>query len=211
MDQALRSLHQEKMPLVLFNPTNEQFYGGVGFSQDEFEVGKATGLYAGELIRDEMGGTARVVILDYPSIPNLVTRANGIEAGIAEVAPNAVIVAHAQGGTVEDGKTNIASLIADGVAFDVIASINDAGSFGAIEAMDEAGFPPGSVAAISIDGEARAQNYIREGHFLRGSLPVARELFSRSAVNAMIKLLAGVPIPESVVLRPGEMITRDAP
>ena len=41
------------------------------------------------IIRDEMGGHADVIILDYPDLDYLVTRANGLEDGVLEFAPEA--------------------------------------------------------------------------------------------------------------------------
>ncbi len=207
LDRALKSLEEAGLPVVFLNP-GERLYGGIGLAQDEFELGRAAGLYAGLVIRDEMSGQADVIILDYPALPSIVARANGIEAGVLELAPEARIVGRYPGGTVETGKESVASLIERGIHFDVIASINDAGALGAIEAMADAGFEPHTVIVSSIDAEARALEYIAEGYFMRGSVPVDREEFSRAAVNSMVLLLAGQTIPERILMQPGEIITQ---
>jgi ABC-type sugar transport system substrate-binding protein len=209
MDLGLTSVQEAGLPLVISNP-GDKLYGGIALASDEYALGQAAGRYAGQIIREEMGGHARVIVLDYPSLPSIVRRADGIVAGLLQQAPNATIVGRYPGGTVENGRDSASGLIADGVAFDVIASINDAGAFGAIEALEEAGFAPDSVAVVGIDAEARALEYIHEGYFMRGSVPVARELFSRGAVNGMVMLLAGETVPERVYLDPGEIVTRDS-
>ena len=91
----------------------------------------------------------------------------------------------------------------------MILSINDAGSYGAIEAMEAASFDPSSVIISSVDAESVARQYIQDGHFMRASVDVGRELFSQTAVNAMVKLLAGSTVPETYLVPPGQVITRD--
>jgi ABC-type sugar transport system substrate-binding protein len=137
-----------------------------------------------------------------------VVRAEGLLHGLAEEAPAAVVVAHARGGTREFAVESVGALIARGRTFDVILSINDAGSFGAIAALERAGVPPDSVLISSVDAEALAQDYIRKGYFMRGSVATKREEFSTTTVSAMIKLLAGSTLPETFVIRPGPVVTR---
>jgi serine/threonine protein kinase/DNA-binding LacI/PurR family transcriptional regulator len=205
-DQALESLSLTGVPIVFFNP-DEKLYGGIGIGQDERLLGQAAGRYAGELITDELDGEADVVILDYPSLPIIVQRADGIEAGLRDAAPNAHVIGRYPGGTLANGKQSVNTLLADGIHFDVIVSINDAGSFGAISTLELAGIDERSVIIVSIDAEVQALDYIRDGHYLRASVPVDREGFSRAAVNAMIRMLAGGTLPERAELSPGEIIT----
>jgi ABC-type sugar transport system substrate-binding protein len=100
-------------------------------------------------------------------------------------------------------------LINDGVEFDVILSINDAGSYGAIAAMENARFPHDSVVVSSVDAESVARQYISEGYFMRASVVVPRLYFAQTAVNAMVKILAGSTIPETYLVPPGQVITRE--
>ncbi|MBC8099034.1 MAG: protein kinase, partial [Armatimonadetes bacterium] len=173
--EPLTALDLANMPLVLpANTDQDPSYGGIIISTDNYLLGKLPGQFAGKLIRDELGGTARVVILDYPDLNYLVERADGLEAGLLEFAPNATIIGRYPGAIIANAKESISQLIADGVDFNVIASINDAGSYGAIEALEAAGIDPNSVIIVSVDAETRAQEYIRDGYYLRGSVAVAR-------------------------------------
>jgi ribose transport system substrate-binding protein len=172
-------------------------------------MGLKPGQLAGQIIADEMGGVADVIILDYPDLPAIVTRANGLEDGVLEFAPNAHIVGRFLGATRENGEATVRQLIEDGVNFDVIVSINDAGSFGAIAAMEDAGFEPDSVVITSVDAEALAQQYIRDGYFMRGSVALDRDAFARASINALVRLLAGATVPEVVGVPPEEVVTRE--
>jgi ABC-type sugar transport system substrate-binding protein len=89
----------------------------------------------------------------------------------------------------------------------VIASINDAGSFGAIQALEEAGISPDEVMITSIDAEQLARRYIRDGYYIRGSVDAGRVQFSRAAIDTITKLLAGGTVPERILVPPGDVVT----
>lgn len=209
LHEQLVSVDAVDLPLVMYSGGDNN-YGGVIMTGDEYDLGQVTGLYAGQVIRDEMGGQARVIILDFPDLPGIVARADGIEDGARELAPEVTIIGRYLGATRANGYDSVRRLLADGVAFDMILSINDAGSFGAIQALEEAGIAPDAVTVISIDAEALAQQYIRSGHYMRASTAVARTESARSMVYSLIKLLAGGTIAESVVVPPGGMVTRES-
>jgi ribose transport system substrate-binding protein len=172
-------------------------------------MGLRPGQAAGRAITEELNGEANVVILDYPDLPFLVTRADGLEDGVLEFAPDANIVGRFLGATRENGEASIRQLLEDGVDIDVIVSINDAGSFGAIEALEAANISPNSVMIFSVDAEALAQQYIRDGYFMRGSIALEREAISDALLNTVVRLLAGATMPEAVLVPPGQVVTRE--
>ncbi|MEO8394179.1 MAG: protein kinase [Chloroflexota bacterium] len=208
LTDTLSSVQQAGLPLVMMT-ANADNYGGVLIAGDDYLMGLESGRAAGRIIRDEMGGRANVIILDYPDLDYLVTRANGLEDGVLEIAPGAHVIGRSLGGTSDNGEQSVTKLINDGVKFNVILSINDAGSYGAIAAMEKANFDPNSVVISSIDAESVARQYIQSGHFMRASVDVGRLMFSQTAVNTMVKLLAGSTLPETYLVPPGQVITRD--
>jgi ABC-type sugar transport system substrate-binding protein/tRNA A-37 threonylcarbamoyl transferase component Bud32 len=208
LESTLKSAQEAGLPMVFFGG-NLPSYGGILIGGDNYLLGVAPGRLAGQIIRDEMGGQANVIILDYPDLPDIVARADGAEDGVKEFAPNAKIIGRYLGATREFGKVSVAKLLAEGVQFDVIVSINDAGSFGAIDAMVEAGIDPTSVIVTSVDAEALAQQYIREGYFMRGSVQSSREESAVALMDAAIQLLGGGNVPELWLVPPGAMITAD--
>jgi serine/threonine protein kinase/DNA-binding LacI/PurR family transcriptional regulator len=208
LDTTLKSVQKADMPLVLLS-SDMPSYGGVLLEGDDFSMGLAPGRFAGQIIRDEVGGKANVIILDYPDLPYLVQRANGLEEGLRELAPQAKVIGRYKGATRDFGKASVSKLIADGVKFNVILSINDAGSFGAIDALEAAGITPDQVFIASVDAEALARQYIQQGRYIRGSLETGRTQVSQAAVNVAIKLLAGANVPERYLIPPGEIVTKD--
>lgn len=210
LEEPLQRIESAHLPLAIFSDP-EHSYGGVKFAgqNDNYEMGLTAGRLAGQIIRDEMGGAANVVILDYPDLEIIVRRADGLEDGVLELAPEANIVGRYRGATRENGYAAIQQLIAADVDFNVIVSINDAGSYGAIDALVEAGFAPDAVVITSIDAERPAVKYIQEGHFLRGSLTVGRRESARTAVDLITIMLAGGSVPETVMIPSGEMVTAE--
>ncbi|MFN8371892.1 MAG: protein kinase [Anaerolineae bacterium] len=206
---GLSTVQQAGIPLVQFTGTPPS-YGGVLLAGNDYVMGVRAGRFAGQVFDIEGQGQANVVILDYPDLPYIVTRANGLEDGFLGYVPEANIIGRYLGGTPESGYESVHQLLEDGVQFNIILSINDAGAFGAVQAMEEAGIDPSAVMISSIDAEPRAQGYIRDGYYFRASVAVNRTEFSHAAVYAMVKLLAGSTIPETLLVEPGEIITRDA-
>jgi ABC-type sugar transport system substrate-binding protein len=97
-------------------------------------------------------------------------------------------------------------LLDDGIEFNVILSINDAGSYGAIQALEEANIDPSAVLIFSIDAEQLAQRYITEGNFMRASLQVGRTATAQALVNSMVLMLAGKKVGEQIIIPPGAMV-----
>lgn len=204
----LSSVQEAGIPLILLHAARSS-YGGVILEGDNYLMGLEAGRAGGEIIRDELGGEADVIVLDYPDSPDIVRRADGLIDGVTEIAPDTNIIGRYLGGTRENGYASVSQLIEDGTEFDVILSINDAGSYGAVQALEEAGIEPESVYISSVDAEALAREYIGDDYYIRASVDVGREQFSRMAINATVKLLAGSTVPETFLVPPGQAITKD--
>jgi len=208
LDGSLKSIQDAGIPLVLLS-SDIPGYGAVQVVGDEFLLGKKPGELAGQIIRDEKDGQANVIILDYPDLPHIVTRANGLEAGLLEFAPDAHIIGRYLGATREFAEKSVTELLNQGVEFDTILSINDAGSFGAIAALEKAGISPDSVLITSVDAEVQAREYIREGRYIRGSVDPGRAEISKTVIDIVIQLLSGGTVPERIFAPPGDVITKE--
>jgi ABC-type sugar transport system substrate-binding protein len=207
LKESLGDAQAKGVPMV-FAADSMSSYGGVMVGGDNYQLGVEPGRYAGQLIRDNLKGSARVVILDWPDLEYIVERANGLEDGIKEFAPRATVVGRYRGGTREIGKQSIAKLINEGIQFDVIASINDAGAFGAIDAMVEAGFDPKSVIVTSVDAEPLARQYILEDYFMRASVESSRIMTANALINSTVYELSGSTIQETVRVPAGRLVTK---
>ncbi len=208
LQDSLKSIQQMGLPLVLMSGGFSDTYGGVQIAGDDYAMGYAAGLAGADLINQSFDGQGRVVILDYPDMPILVTRAQGLEDGLLERAPEAEVVAHRPGGTPENGEAGVGALLEQGVAFNAILSINDAGAIGAVRALEAAGVSPESVVISSVDAEAVVREYIRQGYYFGASVEIDRALFSRAAVDAIVRLLGGGAVPQTILVAPQSVVVR---
>lgn len=185
-----------------------QALGGISVAIEDADLGYAAGEYAGRLIAEELGGAATVAILDYPDLPNVVLRADNIEAAIQELAPEAEIVGRFLGGTPDNGLTSMENALQAHPEINVVVSINDAGAYGAVQALEAAGKAPDEVIVVGIDAEQQALDYIRQGYYFRGTVSTAPAANGTLAANAVVKLLADAPAPANVRV-PIELITAE--
>jgi len=139
----------------------------------------------------------------------VIERANQIEACLKQKAPDAKIVGRYLGGTPENGLASLENALQAHPDIDVVVSINDAGAFGAIKALEAAGKDPQKTIVVGIDADAQAKDLIKQGKFYRGTVDTSPELTGEMAVNAVIKLLAGSTAPKNVRV-PVAKITKDA-
>ncbi len=207
LDQSLASLSEAAIPFVIDALQGEM--GGVALYTDNYDMGYVVGKSAGQYIIDHNDDATRVVVLTLDGNTTVERRARGMIEGFTHVLPGAQIIARVQGATQEWGRESIARLIDDDVAFDVILSINDAGSFGAIEALEAADIAPDAVSVFSVDAERLALSYIENNYYMRGSLEVARTAFAQGAIDVLVKLFAGTDVQQVVLIPPGRFITAE--
>ncbi len=208
LTDSIKSLEESHIPLTYITLFDNSY--GVKEDSSSYDIGLVVGRLGGQIFQDEHSDeTPHVIVLTYPGLPAADQRADGMEAGFREVVPGVVFGDRYDGFTQESGYDAVKGLIQAGTQFNVILSMTDAGAYGAIDAMQEAGFDPDSVIVVSANGEAYAQELIRDGKFLRGTVTLNREQSSQLAVDATVKMLAGTEVPEFLSYPPGDVLTRD--
>jgi ribose transport system substrate-binding protein len=169
-----------------------------GGEEGEIDLGCAAGEVAGDLIAKEKSGKATVAILDYPALPQIVLRADSIEKCLRTRASGAAIVGRWLGGTTDNALTSMRAALQTHPDIDVVVSINDAGAYGALSALESAGKDPKRTIVVGIDGESHARELIKQGGFYRGSVDTSPGLTGQLVINAAVKLLASATIPKSI-------------
>jgi len=186
----------------------ESAVNGIGISIEDADLGCAAGEIAGDLIVSEKGGQATVAILDYPDLPQVVVRADNIEKCLKAKAPNATIVGRYLGGTTENGLKSMESALQAHSEIDVVASINDAGAYGALTALEAAGKDAQTTIIVGIDAEAQAKDLIKQGKFFRGTVDTAPATTGQMVINAAVKILASATVAKNIRV-PVDKITAD--
>jgi serine/threonine protein kinase/DNA-binding LacI/PurR family transcriptional regulator len=205
---AVAAARQAGVKLIRFSDVVNDT-GTVTITFRNEDMGQAVGYYAADLVNKEMGGQATIAILDYPLAATM-KRADAMQKALLERAPNAKIVGRWPGGLADAGEQSMATALQKFPAINVIMSINDAGAYGAVQALRKAGRKPGEVAIISVDAETEARRMIDAGEFFRASVDSGAVESGELAVDAAVKLLAGSPVPKQIFLR-GIVVTRALP
>ncbi|MCC6801876.1 MAG: protein kinase [Anaerolineae bacterium] len=206
LTDSINMLQANNLPLVYITLFDNAY--GVKLDSGSYNVGLVVGRLAGQTFNAERTDEAKVVVLTRLGLVATESRADGMEAGFREMVPNATFIGRYEGATEAESSETIRALIEAGTDFNVILSLNDVGAYGAIQALQAANFSPDSVIIVSANGESYAQELIREGTFLRGTVALNREQASQSAVDAIVKMLAGSEVPEIITYPPGEILTQ---
>jgi ribose transport system substrate-binding protein len=158
-------------------------------SADEHDMGLALGEQAGIFIRDKLKGKAEVGILNYRQIPQVINREKGIEDGIHEYAPAAIVVASAQAGAPTDGMRVAENFLQAHPNIKVICGINDGGALGAYEAVKAAGLAKDDFFIGGIDATDQAVAKIKEGGIYRATVDQDPAGMGAKCVELAIKAL----------------------
>ncbi len=165
---------------------------------DEWDMGHTIGRAAGEWIRDKLGGRAQVAILNYPRIPQIANREKGIRDGIAEIAPNAVIVAARLAGQPNEGYIATRDILEKFPDVQVIVGINDGGALGALRALQEIHLV-GRDSLFFVggcDATPDALNQMRGDTAYRATVDITPYENGRMGVEFALKLIRGQILPD---------------
>jgi ribose transport system substrate-binding protein len=195
---ALEEAANKGVKIVQYAGRQTADLGGVTISIEDADLGRTAGEYAAQLINDELGGVANVAILDFPDVPNVVVRADAIRAALENGAPEATIVGNYKGGTTEFGLASMESALVEHPEINVVVSINDAGAYGALQALENAGRSDALI--VGIDAEPQALELIAAGGMYRGTVDTAPAETGVMTINAAVKLLAGSDFPHNIAV-----------
>jgi ribose transport system substrate-binding protein len=205
---ALKTAAEQGVYIVQYAGRDVSEFGGVSISIEDADLGQTAGAYAGQLIVDMFGGSAKVAILDYPDLPNVVVRADNIKSALLEKAPNAEIVGNYLGGTTDNGLSSMETALQAYPDINIIASINDAGALGGMKAMEAAGKTDADAAIVGIDAEAQALDDIAANTMYRGTVDTAPARTGEMTIQAAIRMLAGASMKQNYRV-PVVLVTRD--
>lgn len=131
---------------------------------DAYKTGYANGEAAANWINENYGDEAVVEwgLMDLPEFPEIIDRANGIKDAVAELAPNAKLVATKSALTAEDGVKNAENFLQANPDMKMIATIGGGGAQGGNEGVKASGITDyDSFGLFGIDAtEIEIQNII---------------------------------------------------
>jgi len=169
-----------------------------GFTSDDRSNGKIVGENAAKFIQEELGGTAKVAIVDFDDqLPDQSkARYGGFEDGLKAAGVEYTVVAHQSSHLQEDALAKVTDMLTANPDIQVIFACNEGGTIGAAMAVKQAG-KGGQVYVFGYDGSDQLTSMILSGdNILIGS--VAQDPYSQGyrAVEALAKALTGETVAE---------------
>jgi ribose transport system substrate-binding protein len=170
---------------------------------DNHKLGYTIGEAAAKWINDKLGGKAEVAILNYPQLPILLERGNGIKEAITKLAPNATIVAETSAINPAEGISKMETIFQAHPNVKVVGCIGGGGSVGANEAAKAAGKIKDDFGIFAADATKPELSAMKNNEGVRMTVAVGGTLQnSADTVWGLIEQLeSGKPIETKEVYR----------
>ena len=181
--------------VALFIPLNDGDWDA-WYHNDEHEIGYGVGKMCGEWLNENFDGKGNVGMFEYPMIPTLITRAQGIRDGLAATAPEAVITVTAEAAQAEEGLNRGNDMLTADPDLVAMVAIVDTPLLGAYQAVTIAGKDPEKFGLFGSDGDLVALSYIAEGSYYKGTQAMNTTEFGPTAMQMAIDLIEGKDVSE---------------
>ena len=160
---------------------------------DNKALGEVVGKQAAEFINEKHNGKADVAILNYPQLPVLLARGNGIEDALKSDAPNAKVVAKTSAINPDEGISKMETIFQSKPNVKVVCCIGGGGSVGANEAAKAAGKIGDDFGIFAVDATQPELQAIKDGEGVRMSVIVTgtNEDVAKEVSGFVMKLAAG--------------------
>jgi ribose transport system substrate-binding protein len=196
---AVKDAIAKGIVVVQVTGTDMTDFGAVGVSVDNITIGQAEGKAAGEYAATTFPGKkVQTIILDYPSIPDLVARADAIQAAMVAADPNVDIVGRYLGGLPDNAVTSTETALQKYPNLQGIVGINDGGDLGGYQAFVSAGKTDATNFVFGIDCDPQAVTLIDQGTMYKGCVDTNPSGTGKIAVDAFGRLVAGADVPASI-------------
>ncbi|MBC2608027.1 sugar ABC transporter substrate-binding protein [Pelagicoccus albus] len=178
---------------------------------DNHDLGYEIGKHAAKWINEKHGGSTEVAILNYPQLPILLERGNGIRDAIQELAPNAKIVAETSAINPAEGISKMETIFQSNPGVKVVCSIGGGGSVGANEAAKAANKITDDFGIFAADATQPELSAMTNNEGVRMSVTITgTNQDIAEAIWAMVtKLTSGESIEQKEIYRTLIPVTKD--
>ncbi len=178
------------------------------FGVDNYALGKLIAKNAADFIDATFeDGVCEVGIGEYTLNPVCLERGKGIEAGLAEYAPNAVVVAKAQAGYTPEGIEVGENFMQAHPNMKVVCGIDDAGMLGVYESVVAAGKNTDDFGLFAVDAVDEALKLISEGTIFRSTITLDQKTVGREMLRTAVALVNGEEVQKETYF---DMVTIDS-
>jgi ribose transport system substrate-binding protein len=178
---------------------------------DNHKLGYLIGEYAAKWINEKLGGKAEVAILNYPQLPILLQRGNGIKEAITKLAPTAKIVAETSAINPAEGITKMETIFQSNPKVKVVGCIGGGGSVGANEAAKAAGKITDDFGIFAADATQPELTAIKNNEGVRMSVTITgtNKVIAEKVAGMVEQLSSGKPVETKEVYREMIPVTKE--
>ena len=178
---------------------------------DNHQLGYTIGEYAAKWINEKLGGKAEVAILNYPQLPILLQRGNGIKDAITKLAPNAKIVAETSAINPAEGITKMETVFQSNPKVKVVGCIGAGGSVGSNEAAKAAGKITDDFGIFAADATQPELTAIKNNEGIRMSVTITgtNKVIAEKVAAMVDQLASGKPIEKKEIYRELIPVTKE--
>ncbi|MDD2971584.1 MAG: sugar ABC transporter substrate-binding protein [Lachnospiraceae bacterium] len=168
-----------------------------------YDLGAVIGEQAAEFINEKFGDEGcEVAVLGYPQTPILLERENGILDKLAELAPNAKVVANQPAINPTDGLNAMETILQANPEVKVVCTIGGGGAAGANEALkaNYGSEVPDDIGIFSTDLTDETISSMENGEFNRMVVAITGNAYvcGRTAYELGVELLDGTTMDKNV-------------
>ncbi|MCK0471788.1 sugar ABC transporter substrate-binding protein [Halalkalibacter sp. APA_J-10(15)] len=189
INEAIQDAKDAGIPVIAHTTKLENADAWVG--ADEYSMGWALGIQAGEWILETHEGQGGVGILNFDQIEQVIQRKQGIIDGIHEHAPDVEVVGDQQAGDPNSGYDVTEGFLQANPDMIGVFGINDGGALGAYNAAVGAGKDSDVFAVGGIDAVPEAVEAIREGGIYKFTVDQQPFATGESLVDIAMALING--------------------
>ena len=196
---SVKTAISKGITVIQVTGTDMTDFGAIGVSVNNITIGTAEGTGAGTYAASAFpGAEVQVGILDYPSIPDLVARADAIEAGMLAADPKIKVVGRFLGGLPANAVTSVETALQKFPQLQGLVGINDGGDLGGYQAFVTAGKTADKNFVFGIDCDPQAVTLIDQGTMYKGCVDTNPKGTGTISVDAFARLVAGSDVPASI-------------
>ncbi len=163
------TMAQEK-GIKIISQSMEVPVADIWVSAEEYDMGHTIGVEAGKWIKEKLNGEAEVLVLANDRIPQMITRKEGIIAGMHEHSPNAKVVSVQEAVVTSEGMKVTETVLQAFPKLQVVVGINDAGTLGALAAVESAKRTTANFFIGGVDATAEALDKMKKGSVFRATV-----------------------------------------
>ena len=206
---ALKQAREAGIKVIAWDDNLEN--ADIAWLIDNHKLGYTIGEHAAKWINEKLGGTAEVAILNYPQLPILLARGNGIRDAITALAPNAKIVAETSAINPAEGIAKMETVFQSNPNVKVVCSIGGGGSVGANEAAKAAGKITDDFGIFAADATQPELSALKNNEGVRMSVTVTgtNKDIANQIWEMVQQLKSGKPIEKKEVYRKLIPVTKE--